>query len=198
MGLLRQFAGSEAKAGRLRDRILQARGRRREERGAARRSATLNDGGGQASAAAGDMPAFVDVAQLRGIEGMTPELYAAIAPFLTVYSGDGRINPRAAPDEVLDVHARADAERHREAAGVGERAEGERRGAAGYRAARRLPTSPMTPGPAYLVTVEVLRAGRQARRQRRLRRGAGLDARRALPADREEARRTRCGLSGAS
>jgi general secretion pathway protein K len=97
MGLLRQFAGSEAKAGLLRDRILLARGEMPGK--PAEKQVNANDGAVKKPSA--DAPAFVDVAQLRGLEGMTPKLYAAIAPFLTVYSGGGLINARAAPDEVL-------------------------------------------------------------------------------------------------
>jgi general secretion pathway protein K len=101
MGLLRQFAGSEAKAGRLRDLILLARGK---DPGAKEKSESQGDANADADSAKSaksDVPAFMDIAQLRDLPGMTPQLYRAIAPFITVYSSDGRINPRAAPDEVL-------------------------------------------------------------------------------------------------
>jgi general secretion pathway protein K len=94
LGLLRQFSKSEAKAGRLRDRILLVRGDASDN---PEEQQTGKDAGASRKDAAG----FFDVAQLRDIEGLTPEIYDAIAPFLTVYSGDGRINPQAASEEVL-------------------------------------------------------------------------------------------------
>lgn len=45
--------------------------------------------------------AFEAVEELRAVLGMSPELYQRIAPWLTVYSGQGGIDPRAAPPELL-------------------------------------------------------------------------------------------------
>jgi general secretion pathway protein K len=155
MGLLRRFAESEAKAGRLRDRILLARGKP-PGAGENQEQQEGNADGDPAAKPSADVPAFVDVAQLRGFDGMTPELYAALAPYLTVYSGDGRINARAAPAQVLasipglsqgdveNLRASASAPKDKDR----ELSEAERRAGA-YLSDKA--------GPAYLVTVEVLR-----------------------------------------
>ncbi len=97
----RQFAGSELKAGRIRDRILRARGEttsRARKKDPRRRLSDIREYRKKKSA---QPMAFVDIAQLRRLKGMTPEFYKQVAPFLTVYGRDGRINPRAAPNEVL-------------------------------------------------------------------------------------------------
>jgi len=95
------YAGSEAKATWIRDRILQARGTKPGDNKEARHSANTNaDGDEQEEEAEKPLP-FIDATQLRQIEGMTAEVYQQIVPFVTVYSRDGRINPAAAPDEVL-------------------------------------------------------------------------------------------------
>ena len=44
---------------------------------------------------------ILDVTELRRMDGMPPALYREIAPHLTVYSRDGRINPFNAPRTVL-------------------------------------------------------------------------------------------------
>jgi general secretion pathway protein K len=46
-------------------------------------------------------PRIADVTQLRRMNGMTPELFRQIAPYLTVHSRDGRINPFHAPRAVM-------------------------------------------------------------------------------------------------
>jgi len=155
MGLLRQFAGSEAKAGRLCDRILQVRAK---APGAKEKAAEqeLNSDGEPVAGPSADVPVFVDVAQLRGLEGMTAEVYAAVAPFLTVYSGDGRINPRAAPDEVLASIPRltqSDIDKLRASAAAPKESDGALSDIA-QRVGAYLSNGA---GPAYLVTVEVLR-----------------------------------------
>lgn len=48
-------------------------------------------------------PAFLDVGEARRLDGMSAALYRKVAPFLTVYSADGSINPLSAPDEVLQA-----------------------------------------------------------------------------------------------
>jgi len=95
-GLLRQFASSETQAMRVRDRILLARGDK-----PSKNSTTDAGFGEQEERPRSENQAFLDVAQLRGLEGVTVELYRRIAPYLTVYSSDGRINPASAPDAVL-------------------------------------------------------------------------------------------------
>ncbi|WP_162937805.1 type II secretion system minor pseudopilin [Indioceanicola profundi] len=48
-----------------------------------------------------DLPAFLDVEELRQVPGITPEVYARIRPFLTIHSGMATVNPLVAPAEVL-------------------------------------------------------------------------------------------------
>lgn len=45
--------------------------------------------------------AFLSVDDLRLVPGVTPVLYAKVAPFVTVYSGLAQIDPLTAPAEVL-------------------------------------------------------------------------------------------------
>lgn len=46
---------------------------------------------------------FAAVEEIRHIPGMGPELYARAAKYLTVATGEARINPATAPREVLDA-----------------------------------------------------------------------------------------------
>ena len=46
-------------------------------------------------------PAFPVLDDLRGLPGMTSTLYARLADFVTVYSGQGSVDPQTAPREVL-------------------------------------------------------------------------------------------------
>jgi general secretion pathway protein K len=158
LGLLRQFAGSEAKAKRLRDRILQAR---KPDEGDAGGDARITGskpreqvGGTERTAGANALPAFIDIAELRGIEGMTTELYRTLAPFVTVYSRDGRINPLAAPDVVIAAIpglARADVDTLRSTAAAPKESDAALIDIA-QRAGAYLTDAA---GPAYLVSVEV-------------------------------------------
>jgi general secretion pathway protein K len=156
MGLLRQFTTSETKAAALRDRILLARG---DARGTPEttqeRSGGNSDGAEREEQPQNEVPSFVDVAQLRGLEGMSVELYRAIAPFLTVYSSDGRINPLAAPDEVLmsiPEFSRGDVNRFRAAV----RTLLETNAPPPDIVQRAEPYLAEKPGPAYIVTATVL------------------------------------------
>jgi general secretion pathway protein K len=100
----------------------------------------------------------MDVAQLRQIEGMTLDLYKTVAPFLTVYSRDGDINPLSAPVEVLssapDLKGVVDFRKKREAFLSGNLDEAQ-------------PLDPKNPdtddlngfGPAYIVLVETAAPG---------------------------------------
>ncbi len=101
LGFLRQFAGSETKAAQLRDAILSAR----EDVAPRKGKGGMEDSmGGEMEGSIEQIPqgiAFVDAAQIRGLNGMTPDVYRQIAPFLTVYGHTGRINPMTAPSEVL-------------------------------------------------------------------------------------------------
>ncbi len=45
--------------------------------------------------------AFNVIEELRLVPGIDPQRYARILPFVTVYTGDGHINPRTAPREVI-------------------------------------------------------------------------------------------------
>lgn len=80
---LTSFAGSEQRAADVAQAIVNAREGRRG-----------NNSGDQSSP-------FIDVSQLHRIPGVTPSLYTAIAPYLTVYSRNGSINPLTAPNQVL-------------------------------------------------------------------------------------------------
>lgn len=53
-------------------------------------------------------PAFASLDDLRGLPGMTPTLYARLPDFVTVYSGQGSVNPQTAPAEVLQSLPGAD------------------------------------------------------------------------------------------
>lgn len=56
----------------------------------------------EATSASSQRPAaFATVDEAREVPGMDPLLFEQIAPFLTVYSGLARINPRTAPREAL-------------------------------------------------------------------------------------------------
>lgn len=101
MGLLGQFADSERQAARIRDHILLARGEMPGDGTRAETAVGTMFEGGESANSGGEVPAFVDVAQLRTLDGMTVKLYRQIAPHLTVYSGDGRINPLSASEIVL-------------------------------------------------------------------------------------------------
>jgi general secretion pathway protein K len=147
--LLRQFTESEQRAVFLRDRILQARGV-----GKAKRDDLKTD------AEPDPLPSlpFIDVGQLRSIEGMTPEIFRRLSPFVTVYSKDGRIGPWAAPDEVLAAipnMTRGDIGRLRDAQGSRKATE-----AALASMSERVGSYLVNePGPAFVVAVAARRAG---------------------------------------
>jgi general secretion pathway protein K len=198
---LRQFMGSEADAVRLRDRIVHARGKTADKddgkadakdapkKSAAAKGNGVADGstaeadsagaGGQGAkrgAPAQVAPAFVDIAQLRTFPGVTPELYAQLAPFLTVYSWDGRIGPLSAPNKVLSAIpnlTQSDVERLRAAAASGEKEQDDQLAELRRRAGSHLADNP---GPAYVVTVEVARPGSPQRARRDYVIAIGLDA----------------------
>lgn len=46
-------------------------------------------------------PAFLVLDELRGLPGMTSALFDRLADFVTVYSGQGSVDPQTAPPEVL-------------------------------------------------------------------------------------------------
>lgn len=98
LGLLNQFAESKREAEQIRDRILDWRdpddkARFRGAEDIQYQSAGLPRGAGDTN--------FVDVTQLRDVLEIPPALFRRILPFLTVHSSDGRVNPEAAPREVL-------------------------------------------------------------------------------------------------
>ena len=80
-GLLRAMGAADAAAQQVLDGILQ---RRRD-----------------AIAAGNGTLAFRDVAELRLVPGMTRPLYQALAPLVTVYNRNDRVDPLSAPPEVL-------------------------------------------------------------------------------------------------
>jgi general secretion pathway protein K len=149
--LLRQFTESEQRAVFLRDHILEARGVSK---------AKQDDLRTDAAARPDPLPSlpFIDVGQLRSIEGMTPEIFRRISPFVTVYSKDGRIGPWAAPDEVLAAipnMTRGDIGRLRDAQGSRKATE-----AALASMSERVGSYLVDePGPAFIVAVAARRAG---------------------------------------
>lgn len=161
MGLLRQFAGSELKAGQLRDRIVLARGKPSAQK-ETEESRPFVEAERKRVAPSSEIPAFVDVGQLRGLDGMTMELYRAIAPLVTVYSEDGRINPLAAPDEVLGSVpglSRRDIEMLRAVLRAPKKKAEEQEEVLGDIERRVGAYLTDKPGPAFIVTVEALSPG---------------------------------------
>ncbi|MGI9407127.1 MAG: hypothetical protein ACR2O4_12225 [Hyphomicrobiaceae bacterium] len=104
--------------------------------------------------------AFVDPAQLLDIEGVSYELYRRLAPFVTVHSRTGRINPVSAQREVLASLPKLTAQNVETALTLQATAS---RGNTPVLAALRNARRWLTPesGPAFIVTVDVLpgRAG---------------------------------------
>jgi general secretion pathway protein K len=150
---LRQFAGSESNAVRLRDRIVQARGKGAVEKPADR---ARTDEGDSTDEPPPPTP-FIDIAQLRGLEGMTVELYKQLAPFITVYGKDGRIGPLSAPDEVLSSIpeiTRNDIDRLRSSMGTRKETEAAIQDLSRHVGAYLVDE----PGPAYIVSVGVHRS----------------------------------------
>ena len=97
-GLLRELTRSPGEAQMLADRIVDWRDpdSNRRTKGAEDqdyRRARMEHG-------AADQP-FLDVADLGRVLGMSAELAQELAPHLTIYTADGRINPRLASETVL-------------------------------------------------------------------------------------------------
>lgn len=95
---------------------------------------------------------FVDVGQLRQIEGMSIALFRRVAPFMTVFNVDGIVNPLTSPDEVYNILSKdlgADAQIRREAFKAGRKLKNPDNTDGGERAPNEF-------GPAFAVTVEVL------------------------------------------
>jgi general secretion pathway protein K len=148
---LRQFAGSESNALRLRDRIVQARGLEKPA------DAVSHAGDDETGDERPPAVPFIDIAQLRGIEGMTMELYRQLAPFITVYGKDGRIGPMSAPDEVLSSIpgiTRNDIDRLRSSMGTPREIEQAIQDLSRHVGAYLVDE----PGPAYIVSVGVRRS----------------------------------------
>ncbi len=57
------------------------------------------------------------LAELRLVKGWTPEVFAAVAPFLTIY-GDGKVNLNTAPPEVLMAMSASDRVKEAEARAI--------------------------------------------------------------------------------
>ena len=149
--LLRQFTDTEQQAVFLRDRILQAR-----DVGKVKRDGLRSDAASQPDPPRS--PPFIDIGQLRSVEGMTPEIFRRLRPFVTVYSKDGRIGPWAAPDEVLmsiPNMTRGDIGRLRDAQGSRKAMEA----ALGTMSERVSSFVADAPGPAFIVAVAARRAG---------------------------------------
>ena len=159
LGFFKKFTASDSDAGRLRDLILRARGEapneEQKKKGVHR---NLRDIVKKPKENSSQLMAFVDIAQLRSLEGMTFELYNQVAPFITIYSRDGRINPRSAPNKVLSSIpklTRTDIARL-QAVRKGGLDEDTTLSEIKRRAGAYLSDEP---GPAYVVSVEVRRPG---------------------------------------
>lgn len=98
LGLIQEVAGSSSDAAMTRDRILDWRDddSRRRFQGAE----DFNYERAGREFGAGDTD-FVHVSQLRDVLGVSTALYQRLAPFVTVFNSDGRINPQIAPKRVL-------------------------------------------------------------------------------------------------
>lgn len=154
LAFFRQFTGSETKAAQIRDNIMSARldvaARKLKDKDA--------DYSDDAEEKVPDGIAFVDASQIRGLRGMTPDLYRQIAPYITVYSSSGRINPVAAPNEILTAIpnlTKIDISRMRDAMSQGQARDNPALSDIRQRAGSSLTDQS---GPAYLVTVEARRA----------------------------------------
>lgn len=93
------------------DRIIVARG----QTPGATEDLTDDEGAGAKRAAAAAR--FMDVGQLRQIEGMSIDLFRRVSPFMTVFGSDGSVNPLTAPNEVYGILSKrlsADARTRRE------------------------------------------------------------------------------------
>jgi general secretion pathway protein K len=128
-----------------------------------------------ASTSATSRPLVREVTELRQMEGMPLALYRKIAPHLTVYSHDGRINPFHAPRAVLAaLPGLSEADIDRFLASM-PREGGEERpipgslGKAGAFLANK-------DGPAYIVSVAVGKPGRTSLLARQFVIAPGLDA----------------------
>jgi len=108
--LFQAFTGSAPKAARYTDIVMKAR---EAASGSPRGKEADNVPNAGETSLAGQI-AFIDVWQLARTQGIPRELFDQVAPYLTVYSRDGTINPVAAPARVLEAVPnlnRADIER---------------------------------------------------------------------------------------
>lgn len=164
LAFFRQFAGMDSRAAQLRDAVLSARkdvaGRRDDASRTSSERPSEEESDKDPTALA-----FMDPAQIRGMKGMTPDLFQRIAPFITVYARTGAINPVAAPDEVLasiPKLTRIDVQRVRNALKAAQKLDGGALSDVMQRAGDLLTDQS---GPAYIVAVEARRPnGYNARR----------------------------------
>lgn len=163
MAFFRHFAANAAEAKLITERIIIARG---EKPGT---GALTGDRPANANSAA--RAAFMDVGQLRQIEGMRIELFRAVAPFMTVFSHDGSVNPLTAPEDVFlatpasrDVATRAQRDVFTAA----------RNGTGSASALADVEADQF--GPAYTVSVEAEMAGSAYRARKTFVIATGLDA----------------------
>lgn len=150
----KQFTANAAAARMIRDRILIARG---EIPGQGKAETPVGDDTGLKHANEG----FMDVGQLRQIEGVSMDLFHRVAPFLTVYSHDGSINPLTAPEQVFATTPAARDARsksRRQAFGTS----GGQRGRTARASGDDTPDDADEFGPAFVVTVEAASGGKYA------------------------------------
>jgi general secretion pathway protein K len=186
LGLLSRAMGDEDAAEAMVEQLLRMRGEGAAEANAAAPVAEQSAESSQATPAepaatepattkpAAAKPRIPDITELRRM-GMSPALYRKIAPHLTVYSRDGRINPFHAPRAVLAALpglSEIDIDRFLDSKtpeGDDERPIPGSLGKAGAFLANK-------DGPAYIVSVAVGKPGRPRLLGRQFVIAAGLDA----------------------
>ncbi len=99
----KQFTSSDAAARGIRDKIKAARGIAEKANQNRANLAQKAASPGSDIQGSPNVPAFLDVGQARHLDGMSADLYRKVAPFLTVYSANGSINPLSAPNQVLSA-----------------------------------------------------------------------------------------------
>lgn len=158
------FNGAGSDAEQMRDQILLAR-EESSNRAAKRQRDTRTKGAMKDEQPSSVLPteiprtvAFLDINQLRHLDGMTPQLFSAIAPFVTVYAKDSRVHAEAAPRGLLNAIAAGDTVTN------GRQQQNSLSGATSLPTAIGQPRQQsgtqeraIASGPAYIVTVEVQR-----------------------------------------
>jgi len=143
LAFFKRFAANANEAKLISDRIVVARG---EIPG---KAADANDEDPGSEKKRARKSTFMDVGQLRQIEGMSMDLFRRVGPLMTVFSFDGSINPLTAPEEIFAASPsarNADARARRDAFRAGRRGKSDPDKGEGAEADDF--------GPGYTITVE--------------------------------------------